>query len=177
MFRQASKHCKRVLEAANFHMLITQKNLSLPRNVTVGSFCKLLIVFSAKINLLYLFYSTAWRHSLLPLVKQNCLMKPFLRTLILNAQVSLLPDFPSRTNLKLHNISVTPKMLKNIMNLDLSKAYGLDCIPAVVLKKCEPGLSCIPAELFSVFRKSCFPDRWKVSLIILLPCQFSLCGQ
>ena len=84
MFRQASKHCKRVLEAANFHMLITQKNLSRPRNVTVGSFCKLSIVFSAKINL-YLFYSTAWRHSLLPLVKQNCLMKPFLRTLILKA--------------------------------------------------------------------------------------------
>ena len=31
-----------------------------------------------------------------------------------------LPVFPSRTNLKLHNISVTPKMVKKvIMNLDL----------------------------------------------------------
>ena len=31
--------------------------------------------------------------------------------------------FPSRTNLKLHNISVTPKMVKKvIMNLDLLKA-------------------------------------------------------
>ena len=37
-----------------------------------------------------------------------------------------LPVFPSRTNLKLHNISVTPKMVKKvIMNLDLSKASGL----------------------------------------------------
>ena len=36
-----------------------------------------------------------------------------------------LPVFPSRTNLKLHNISVTPKMVKNvIMNLDSSKASG-----------------------------------------------------
>ena len=34
-----------------------------------------------------------------------------------------LPVFPSRTNLKLHNISVTLKMVKKvIMNLDLSKA-------------------------------------------------------
>ena len=31
--------------------------------------------------------------------------------------------FPSRTNLKLHNISVTPKMVRKlVMNLDLSKA-------------------------------------------------------
>ena len=55
-----------------------------------------------------------------------------------------LPVFPSRTNLKLHNISVTPKMVKKvIMNLDLSKASGLDCIPVVVLKNCEPELSYI----------------------------------
>ena len=48
-----------------------------------------------------------------------------------------LPVFPSRTTLKLHNISVTPKMVKKvIMNLDLSKTSGSDCIPVVVLKKC-----------------------------------------
>ena len=41
-----------------------------------------------------------------------------------------LPVFPSRTNLKLHNISVTPKMVKKvIMNFALSKASGPDCIP------------------------------------------------
>ena len=41
-----------------------------------------------------------------------------------------LPDFPSRINLKLHNISVSPKMVnKVIMNLDLSKTPGPDCIP------------------------------------------------
>ena len=53
-----------------------------------------------------------------------------------------LPVFPSRTHLKLHNISVTPKMVKKvIINLDLSKASGPDCIPVVVLKNCEPDLS------------------------------------
>ena len=40
-----------------------------------------------------------------------------------------LPAFPSRTNLKLNNISVSPNMVeKAIMNLDLSKASGPDCI-------------------------------------------------
>ena len=48
-----------------------------------------------------------------------------------------LPVFPTRTNLKLHNIPVSPKMVKKVkMNLDLSKASGPDCIPVVVLKIC-----------------------------------------
>ena len=48
-----------------------------------------------------------------------------------------LPLFPSRTNLELHNISVTRKMVKKvIMSLDLSKASDPDCIPVVVLKTC-----------------------------------------
>ena len=79
-----------------------------------------------------------------------------------------LPVFPSRTNLKLHNISITPKMVKKvIMNLDLSKASGLDCIPVVVLKNCEPELPCILAELVNKYPKeSCFPDCWKVSSVV-----------
>ena len=53
-----------------------------------------------------------------------------------------LPVFPSRTNLKLHNISLTPNIVKKvIMNLDLSKPPGPDYIPVVVLKNCEPELS------------------------------------
>ena len=79
-----------------------------------------------------------------------------------------LPVFPSRTNLKLHNISITPKMVRKvIMNLDLSKASGPNCIPVVVLKNCEPELSCILAELFRKrLKKSCFPDFWKVSSVV-----------
>ena len=79
-----------------------------------------------------------------------------------------LPVFPSRTNLKLHNISITPKMVeKVIMNLGSSKASGPDCIPVVVLKNCEPELSYILAKLFNkCLNESCFPDCWKVSLVV-----------
>ena len=45
-----------------------------------------------------------------------------------------LPGFPSRTNLKLHNISVTPKMVEKVTgNLDLSKASGPDWTLVVFL--------------------------------------------
>ena len=76
-----------------------------------------------------------------------------------------LPVFSSITNLELHNISVTPKMVKKvIMNLDLSKASGPDCIPVVVLKNCEPELSYILAELFNnCLKKCCFPYCSRVS--------------
>ena len=81
-----------------------------------------------------------------------------------------LPVFPSRTNLKLHNISVTPKMVRKVaMNLDLSKASGPDCIPVVVLKNCEPEPSYTLAELFNkCLKESCFPDCWKVLSVILV---------
>ena len=78
-----------------------------------------------------------------------------------------LPVFPSRTNLKLHNISVTLKMVKKVMKLDSSKVSFLDCIPVVVLKNCEPERSYILAELFRMcLKESCFPDCWKVSLMV-----------
>ena len=78
-----------------------------------------------------------------------------------------LPAFSSKTNLKLHNIYVTLKMVKKvIMNLDFSKVSGLDCIPLVVLKSHELELSYILAELFNkCLKESCFPDCWKVSSV------------
>ena len=71
-----------------------------------------------------------------------------------------LPVFLSRTNLKLHNISVTLKMGKKVItNLDMSKACGPDCILMVILKNCEPKLSYILAELFNrCLKESGFPD-------------------
>ena len=79
-----------------------------------------------------------------------------------------LPVFPSRTNLKLRNVSVTPKMVRKVvMNLDLSKASGPDCTPVVVLKNCELELSYILAELINkCLKESCFPDCWKVSSVV-----------
>ena len=56
---------------------------------------------------------------------------------------------------------------KVIMNLDLSKASGPDCIPVLVLKNCEPKCLYILAELFSKsLIGSCFPDCWKVSSVV-----------
>ena len=80
-----------------------------------------------------------------------------------------LPVLPSRTNLKLHNIFVTPKMIKKvIINIDSSKASGPECIPVVVLKNCESELeSYMLVELFNkCLKESCFPDCWKVSSVV-----------
>ena len=76
--------------------------------------------------------------------------------------------FPSRTNLKLYNISVTLRLVKNIVvSLDISKASGPACITVVVLKNFEPELSYILAELFNnCLKESCLPDCWKVSSVV-----------
>ena len=85
----------------------------------------------------------------------------------LDDSVISLPAFSTRTNLKLHNISITLKMVKKvIMNLDLPKASGPDYIPVVVLKNCEPELSYILAELFNkCLKESCFSDCLQVSSV------------
>ena len=70
-----------------------------------------------------------------------------------------LPVFPSKTNLKLHNVFVILKMVRKIiMDLDSSKVCGLDCIPVVGLKICETERLYILADLFNMYLKeSCFP--------------------
>ena len=85
-FRQASNHCKMVLEAAKLPYATKPKCPLLPRNLALKNFGKLLIVFSAKINLVCLHYVMVQRYCLLYLTKQNCLLKSFLRTLILMTQ-------------------------------------------------------------------------------------------
>ena len=82
--------------------------------------------------------------------------KNFSKNSNLDDSVISLPVFPSRTYLKLHNISITLKMVKKvIMNLNSTKAPGPDCIPVVILRNCEPELSHILAELFNICLKKC----------------------
>ena len=53
------------------------------------------------------------------------------------------------------------------MNFDLSKESCPDCVPMVVLKSCESGLSYILAELFDkCLKESCFPDSWMSLLVV-----------
>ena len=97
--------------------------------------------------------------------KANCLQKTLLVMLILITPI--ITAFPSGTNLKLHNIHVTPKFVKKVKTkFDLSKAFSLGCIPVVVLK-CWIELSYVLAEHFNKCRKEyCFPDCWKVSSVV-----------
>ena len=88
-FRQASTYAKGFLKLPNLHMLLKQKSPSLPRNLALGTFGELLIVFSTKVNLLYLLYSLDRRSCLLHLIKQNYLLKTFPRPQILMTLVSL----------------------------------------------------------------------------------------
>ena len=100
--------------------------------------------------------------------KAKLFAKYFSKNSNLDGSCISLPVSPSRTNLKLQNISVTPKMVKKVITkLGSAKMHGPDCIPVVVLKNCEPELSYILAELFNMYLKeSCFPDCWKVSLVV-----------
>ena len=84
-----------------------------------------------------------------------------------------LPVFHSRTYWKLHICVTTKTVKKVIMNLDLSKASGPDCIPVAVIKNCEPELSYILAELFNkVLRSLVFEidgrfNQWSLYLRML----------
>ena len=63
---------KGFLKLPNLQVLIKQESPSLPRTLALGTFGELIIEFSTKVNLLYLFNSMSRRCCLLHLIKQNC---------------------------------------------------------------------------------------------------------
>ena len=166
-FRQASNHCKRVLEAAKPAYANKTKESITSQKLGSHDFWRIAhsVLNKGKsaipplFNGLEVLSSTSDKAKLFP---ENFSLNSNLD----DSSVSLL-GFPSRTNLKLH-IFITPKMVRKvIMNLYLSKASGPDCIPVVDLKNCEPELSYILAELFNkCLKESCFPDCWKVSSVV-----------
>ena len=116
-------------------MLIKQKSPLLPRNLTLVTFGELPIVFSTKVNLLYLLLFNGPKVLSSASDKAKLFFENFSKNSNLDDSETSLPVFPSRTNLKLHNNSLSPKMVKNVvMNLDFSKTSGPDCIPVVVPK-------------------------------------------
>ena len=162
------KHCKRVLEAAKFAYATKTKDSITSQKLGSGDFwgIAISILNKGKSAIRFLFigpevlFSASDKAKLFP--------KSFPKNSNLDDSGISLPVFPSKTNLKLRNISITPKMVKKVItNLDSSKASGPDCVPVVVLKNCEPELSYILAELFNIcLKESCFSDCSKVSLVV-----------
>ena len=94
--------------------------------------------------------------------KAKLFAKNFLKNSNLDESGISVPVFPSRIKLKLHKISITHKMVRNIIaNFDLSKSSGSD----VILKNCEPELSYILSELFIMCLKESFFFRFLEGLI------------
>ena len=69
--------------------------------------------------------------------KAKLFPKTFCKNSNLDDSGIFLPFFPSRTNLRLHNVFITPKIVKKVItNRDSSKVPGPDCTHLVVLKNC-----------------------------------------
>ena len=167
-FRQASNHCKRFLEAAKLAYATKTKESITSQKLGSLDFWRIAnsVLNKGKSAIPPLFNRLEVLSSASD--KAKLFAKNFSKNSNLDDSGISLPVFPSRTNLKLHNISITPKMVKKVItNLHSSKASGPDCIPVVVLKNREPELSYILAKLFTkCLKESCFPDCWKVSLVV-----------
>ena len=167
-FRQASKCCKRVFEAAKLVYANKTKESITSQKIGSCDFWQFasIVLNKGKSAITPLFNGPEVLSSASDKVK--LVAENVSKNSNLDESGISLSVFPSTANLKLHNISVTPKMVKKVIpNFDLSKASGPDCIPVVVLKNFEPELSYILAELFNkCLKESCFPDYWKVSLVI-----------
>ena len=166
-FGQASNCCKRVPEAAKFPYANKTKESITSRKLGSRVFWQITnsVLNKGKSAIPPLFNGPEVLTSASD--KAKLFAENFSKTSNLDDSGISLPVFPSRTDLKLHNISVTPKMVRKVIkNLDLSKASGPDCIPVVVLKNCAPELSYILAELVNKCLKSCFLDCWKVSSVV-----------
>ena len=127
-FRRGSNYCKRVLQAAKLAYANNTKESITSQKLDFRDFWP---IANSVLN--------KGKSVIPPLFNgPKALSSASDKNSNLDDSVIPLPVFRSRTNLKLHNISVTPKMVRKVvMNLDLSKAFGPDCIPVVVLKNCH----------------------------------------
>ena len=149
-FRQAINRCKRVLEVAKLAYANKRKESITSQKPGSRDFWQIanIVLNKGKSAIPPLFIG------LEVLSSASDKAKLFAENFSMNSNLDdsgiSLPAFPCRTDLKLHNISVTRKMVRKVvMKLNMSKASGPDCIPMVVLKSCQPALSYILAELFN----------------------------
>ena len=167
-FRQASNCCERVLQAAKLAYATKTKESVISQKLGSRDFWQIAnsVLNKGKSAMPPLFNGPEVLSSASD--KAKLFAKSFSNNSNCDDSGIPLRVFPSKTNLKLHNISITPKMVKKVItNLDSSKVSGPDCIPVVALKNCEPELSYILAELFNkCLKESCFPACWKVLLVV-----------
>ena len=120
-FRQASNCCKRVLEAAKLAYATKTKEFITSQKLGSQDFWQIAnsVLNKGKSTIPPLFNGLEVLSSVPG--KAKLFAKNFSKNSNLDDSGISLPVFPSRTNLKLHNISVTPKMVKKVItNLDLS---------------------------------------------------------
>ena len=147
-FRQASNRCKRVLKAAKLAYANKTEESITSQNLGSWNFWRIAnsVLNKGKSSMPPLFNSPEVLSSVFD--ESKLFAEIFSNNSNLDDSGIRLPFFPSRTNLKLHNISVTPKNDKKVTtNLDLPKASGPDCIPVVVLKNSAPEIFYILAEI------------------------------
>ena len=167
-FRQASDRCKRILEAAKLACANKTKESITSQKHGSWDFWRIAnnVLNKGKSAIPPLFIGLEVLSSVSD--KAKLFAENFSKNSNLGDSGISLPVFPSRTNLKLHNISIIPKMVKKVItNLDPSKASGPNCIPVVILKNSELELLYLLAELITICQKeSCLPDFWDVSLVV-----------
>ena len=123
-FREASNRCKRVLEAAKLAYSNKTKESIISQTLGSQDFWQIAnsVLNKGKPDIPPLFNDPEVLFDKAKLLAEN-----ISKNSNLNSSGISLPVFPSRTNLKLHNVSVTPKIVKKvIMNLDSSNASGSD---------------------------------------------------
>ena len=127
-FRQASNRCKWVLKAAKLAYAHKTKESSTSQKLGSRDFWRTAnsVLNKGKSAIPPLFTGL----EVLPSSSHKA--KLFAKIFSVNSNLDdpgiSLPVFPSRTNWTLHNISITPMMVRKvIINLDLSKASGTDC--------------------------------------------------
>ena len=141
-FRQASNHCKRVLEAEKHAYATKTKEFNTSQKLGSQDFWQIAnsVLNKGKSAIPPLFNGPEVLSSASD--KAKLFAENFCKNSNLDDSGISLLVFSSRANPKLHNISVTPTMVKKVItNLDSTKASSLDCVPVVILKNCEPELS------------------------------------
>ena len=114
-FRQASNRCKRVLEAAKLAYANITKESIISQKLGSRDFWRIVssVLNKGKSAVPPFFNGPDVLSSASD--KTKLFAKNFSKNCNLEDSGISLPVFPSRTNLKLHNISVTPKMVKKVI--------------------------------------------------------------